>query len=235
MTNGAGWRSRLLNDHWFGELPAGLQDSLLDALRQRRVTPGKPVFERGEPPCGLYALVEGSVRVAESYEHHGTVVHGSPRLPYWFGEVSLFDGLPRTVDMFSFEQSIVLHVPHEVLTRLLEQHPAYWRSFRALISQKLGIPVLSAEQQTLLPVTTSVAWRLLLLVCGYGELDYAARLIRLSDLNAKVMSLAPEVLLPVLELLQKNKVLRIDGEWLQILDLDKLRKAANAAPIKSLS
>ena len=45
MTNGVSWRSRLLSDYWFSHLPADLQDSLLEAARQRRKTPGQRLFD----------------------------------------------------------------------------------------------------------------------------------------------------------------------------------------------
>lgn len=123
MTNGTLWRSRLMSDYWFGQLPAALQDALLGAARQRRITPGKLLFAQGDPPCGLYVLLEGAVRMGSAGQQRLT-----PRLeelvaPFWFGEVSLFDGQPRTLDAYSLVQSIFLQVPQPFIDQWLLEHP----------------------------------------------------------------------------------------------------------------
>ena len=57
------WRECLMTGQWFSHLPASLQNSLLDSARLRRLTAGQCLFRRGDPPCGLYAVLEGTVRV----------------------------------------------------------------------------------------------------------------------------------------------------------------------------
>ncbi len=146
MTNGVSWRSRLLSDYWFSHLPASLQDSLLDAARQRRKTPGRRLFDKGDLPCGVYVLLEGSVRIGGTHEQRLLTHVESTSAPCWFGEVSLFDGLPRRFEVCSLEQSIFLHIPQPFLARLLDRHPEYWRWFAALLSQKVGLPLPNPEK-----------------------------------------------------------------------------------------
>lgn len=235
MTNGAGWRSRLMNDPWFGHLPAALQDSLLDAARQTRKTPGKFLFEKGDAPCGLYALLEGSVRIGGPAEQRLAPRLEHVRTPYWFGEVSLFDGMPRRFDVYSMEQSIFLHVSQPVLTELLDQNPAHWRPFADLLSQKMGINLLRPERIKTLPVKARVAWRLLMLSEGYGHLSHARRLMSFTEIDAqRTADISPPELLDVLQDMQQRKILRLGDEQVEIFDVVKLRKAANALRAKSL-
>ena len=56
-------RSRLMSGQWFSHLPAPFQDSLLAAARERRLTAGQRLFQRGDAPCGLYAVLDGAVRI----------------------------------------------------------------------------------------------------------------------------------------------------------------------------
>ena len=234
MTNGAGWRSRLLNDRWFGGLPAGLQDSLLSAAQQRRVTPGKLLFARGDAPCGLYVLVEGMLRFGAADEQL-PARQGSPiALPYWFGEVSLFDGLPRTRDVYSTEQSILLHIPQATLLELLERHPGYWRPFAELLGQKLDLPLLRPEQLAQLHIRTQVARRLLLLAEGYGDLNGAQRLISLADFSSQpTLSLEQPAVLDIVQTLHERKVLYLGQSHLDVLNISKLRKMAGARYVRS--
>lgn len=223
--NGALWRFRLLTDHWFSHLPAGLQDSLLAASRQRRKTPGKLLFAKGDAPCGLYVLLEGSVRMGAAHEQRLSPKVGEVHTPFWFGEVSLFDALPRRLDAVSLDQTIFLHVPQAALLEMLSRHPEYWRSFAELLSRKLGLPLLRPERLELLPLKARVAWRLLLLCEGYGVLSHARRLIGLDEIEPDA-SPSPSVL-DVLQDLHGRKIIRLADECLEVFDVDKLRRAAN--------
>jgi CRP-like cAMP-binding protein len=224
-----------MNDYWFGHLPAALQDSLLDAARQMRKTPGKFLFEKGQESCGLYALVEGSVRVGSAANQRLGPRLEPVRTPYWFGEVSLFDGLPRRFDVCSVDQTIFLHVPQPVLIELLAKTPAHWRPFADLLSQKIGLNLLRPERIKLLPAKARVAWRLLMLAEGYGHLSHARRLMTFAEIDAqRTADLSPPQLLEVLQDLHQRKILRLGDEQVEIFDVVKLRKAANAIRAKSL-
>ncbi|KPB87168.1 Cyclic nucleotide-binding protein [Pseudomonas syringae pv. maculicola] len=234
MTNGVSWRSRLLSDYWFSHLPAGLQDSLLDAARQQRRTPGRTLFEKGDLPCGLYVLLEGCVRIGAAHEQRLSGVEPM-RAPMWFGEVSLFDGLPRRFEVCSLEQSIFLHVPQQFLLELLDRHPEYWRWFAALLSQKIGLPLQNPEKMRRLPPRARVAWRLLMLSEGYGPLSHARRLIVLEDIQAvECLALSPPALLEVLQDLHERKIVRLGEGKLEVFDVDKLRRVANFSKARAV-
>ncbi|WP_122556528.1 Crp/Fnr family transcriptional regulator [Pseudomonas viridiflava] len=226
MTNGTLWRSRLLSDYWFSNLPAGLQDSLLDAAFQIRKTPGKALFKKDDPACGLYVLVEGGVRVGPAADQRLVPRLEPIRLPCWFGEVSLFDGLPRRFDVVAREQTIFLHVPQRVLMELLDQHPQYRRSFATLLSHKLGLPIPLSDEMARLPARHWVAWRLLMLSEGYGNLSHARRLVTLDEIQPPE-DLSPAVLLDVLQDLHARKVVRLGEGQLEVFEVEKLRKVAN--------
>jgi CRP/FNR family transcriptional regulator, cyclic AMP receptor protein len=222
------WRTRLLTGHWFSNLPAHLQDSLMAAARLRRLTPGKPLFRRGDPPCGLYAVLEGAIRIGSVSEQGKQTLLTRIELPYWFGEVSLFDGLPRTHDAFSESHTILLQVPQAALTRLLEEQPQYWRQFALLMSQKLRLAFVHLEQQTLLPAPARVACRLLLIAEGYGEINHSRRVIEVSQEQlALMLSMSRQTTNKILKDLEAQGVLDISYGEIKILDLQKLRAAAS--------
>ncbi|MDB6144204.1 MAG: cyclic nucleotide-binding domain protein [Pseudomonas sp.] len=222
------WRTRLLTGYWFSNLPADLQDSLIDAARLRRLTPGKPLFRRGDPPCGLYAVLEGAIRIGAVSEHGKQTLLSRIELPYWFGEVSLFDGLPRTHDAFSEAHSILLQVPQAALLKLLEKEPHYWRYFALLMSQKLRLTFVHLEQQSSLPAPARVACRLLLIAEGYGEINHSRRVIEASQEQlAQMLSMSRQTTNKILKDLEADGVLEISYGEIKILDLKKLRAAAS--------
>ncbi len=217
------WRSRLLTGHWFNHLPAHLQDTLLAAAK------GQRLFQRGDPPCGLYAVLEGSVRVGAVSEKGKEALLGVMELPYWFGEISLFDGLPRTHDAYAVGHTILLQVPQEVLLKLLDEHPEYWRHFALLMSQKLRLTFIGLEQLSLMPAPARVAHRLLLIAEGYGELNRSRQLLEVSQEQlAAMLSLSRQSINPILQDFQQQGILRTHYGGIEILDLERLRATASA-------
>ncbi|MFY1665640.1 Crp/Fnr family transcriptional regulator [Pseudomonas sp. Pseu.R1] len=227
MTNGTQWRSWLDNDHWFNDLPASLQDSLLTGMRQRRFTPGKLIFQKGEPACGLYALLDGSLRFNDVNQQSKWLSPVVTARPYWFGEVSLFDDRPRLRDVFAADQLILLHMPQAPLDQLLKDQPRYWRYFGDLLKRKLGLGVPLPDQMTLLPTDERVAFRLVMLAQGYGDMDQSVRIISRVDLHSqRCLGLVPEVVDRVLEGFAERGLLRREHDFISELDIERLRKIA---------
>ena len=71
----AQWHSQLATGQWFSHLPAPFQTSLLAHARLRQLTAGQYLFKRGDPPCGLYAVLEGSLRISAVNEQGKEVVY----------------------------------------------------------------------------------------------------------------------------------------------------------------
>lgn len=227
MTNGTPWRSWLDNDQWFNDLPASLQDSLLLGMRVRRVTPGKLIFEKGHPPCGLYALLDGSLRFNGPKQQSHWQAKAVTARPYWFGEVSLFDEHLRSRDVYAEGQVILLHMPQAVLARVLEDQPGHWRHFGHLLGRKLGLGVPSRDEMILLPTEERVAFRLLMLAEGYGPLDRSVRIVSVADLHSlRCLGLVPEVVDRVLGEFAERGMLRRDHDFISDLNIEKLRTTA---------
>lgn len=227
MTNGTQWRSWLMSDHWFNELPAKLQDSLLISMQQRRVTPGKLISRPDFPPCGFYALLEGTLRMGLHCQQRQWLPANEFRRPYWFGEVSLFEDRPRLQDIYAEDQAITLQMPLQALRNLLKEHPEFLRYFADLLGRKLGLKVPPAGQFILLPTVERVAFRLLMLAEGYGEINGAVRIVPRKDLpSEQCLGLTDEVIDRTLVELCERKVIRRDHDFISIPDSDKLRRLA---------
>lgn len=223
------WRSRLLTSHWFNDLPVKLQDCLWAAAKVRRLTAGQRLFKRGDPPCGLYAILEGSVHIGTTSVKTRDALAFAVDLPYWFGEVSLFDGLPRTQDAFAVGPTIVLQVPQTALLTLLESHPHYWQYFAQLLGRKVQTKCCDPRQPSALSTVTRVAHRLLLVLEGYGQLRSARQVAPLSiEELAASLSLSCAVTELALGTLGQGCVLKVNAGEIEILDLQRLREAASA-------
>jgi CRP-like cAMP-binding protein len=154
------WRLRLATGHWFSHLPAPFQHSLLAHARQRQLEAGQYLFKRGDPPCGLYAVLNGSLRVSAVNAQGKEAILSLVESPYWFGEICLFDGLPRTHDACAVGPCTLLQVPQQALLGILDEHPRYWRDLALLMSQKLRLSFIGLEQLSLMPAPVRLAHRL---------------------------------------------------------------------------
>jgi len=218
------WHSHLTAGHWYSHLPVELQNSLLAMARVRRLPPGHRLFQRGDPPCGMYAVLEGAVRVGSVNEQGKEALLSVVEAPHWFGEICLFDGQPRTHDAMAVGQCTLLHVPQLPLLTLLEEQPLYWRHLALLMSQKLRLTFINLEHLSLMPAPARVAHRLLQIAEGYGEIEPARRSLQLpQEQLALMLSLSRQTTNQILKELQAQGILHLGYGEIEILDIERLR------------
>ncbi len=221
-------RSVLDQGQWFRTLADDLREGLLRAPLMRTLQPDERLFSRGDPPCGLYAVVQGTVRIT-GVSHEGkeallTLIEP----PHWFGEIALFDGLPRTHDAVADTHSQVLQVPHSAVCALVAEHPQRWHAFGVLLSHKLRLAFSAMEDLALLPAAVRVARRLLLIAEDYGERTAGSRrliAVRQEQL-AMMLSLSRQTTNQILRDLEERGIARLTRGEIEILDIEGLRGAA---------
>ena len=219
-------RQQLNAGHWFSHLPEPLQHDLLSQASVRQLNAGQPLFRRGDPPCGLYAVLDGAIRVGAVSRNGKEALLTLVEPPYWFGEISLFDGQPRTHDAYAEGPTRLLQVPQTALLDLLEHQPHYWREFALLMSQKLRLAFIALEEMSLLPAAPRLARRLLLITEGYGETG-PRRVIHLAQEQlALMLALSRQTTNQILKELEARGALRLTYGEIEILDLDCLRQVA---------
>ena len=220
----AAWRACLMQGQWFSHLPSCLQDSLLSLARVRHLSAGQRLFGRGNPPCGLYAVLEGAVRVGAVSEQGKEALLSLIEAPHWFGEICLFDGQPRTHDAYAVGPCILLQLPQAALLAYLDQQPQHWRQLALLMSHKLRLTFINLEQLTLLAAPARVAHRLLMIADGYGEIEPARRVLQLpQEQLALLLSLSRQTTNQILRDLESQGILSLGYGEIEILDASRLR------------
>ena len=221
------YASLLNQGHWFAALPAALSQNLLEMARVQRLDAGQRLFRRGDRPSGLYAVVEGAVRVGAIGENGKEALLTLVEPPYWFGEISLFDGLPRTHDAFAESASTLLLLPQAELLALLERQPQHWRDFALLMSHKLRLAFIALEDMSLLPAAPRLARRLLLIAENYGESEPRRVLHLAQEQLALMLSLSRQTTNQILKELEAQGVVRLTYGEIEILDFAHLRQLAS--------
>ncbi len=218
---------QLSQGHWFAALPQALRHTLLDMAQVQRLDAGQRLFRRGDKPSGLYAVVEGAMRVGAVSETGKEALLTLIEPPYWFGEISLFDGLPRTHDAFADSASTLLLLPQAGLLALLEREPQHWRDFALLMSHKLRLAFIALEDMSLLPAAPRLARRLLLIAENYGESEPRRVLQLAQEQLALMLSLSRQTTNQILKELQAQGVVQLTYGEIEILDFERLRQLAS--------
>lgn len=220
-------RPLLESGQWFSHLPPALRDALLGEARLLQLEPGQRLFRRGDPPCGLYAVLEGMMRVGAVSRDGKEALLTLVEPPYWFGEISLFDGQPRTHDAYAVGPALLLQVPQAAMLQWLDKHPEHWRQLALLMSHKLRLTFISLEQMTLMPAAVRLAHRLLMIAEGYGEIEHSRRVLQLpQEQLALMLGLSRQTTNQLLKELQGQGVVQLHYGEITILDAQRLRAAA---------
>lgn len=215
---------------WFSQLPPPLSQALLEMARVRTLVAGEALFLRDSPPCGLYAVVRGAIRISGQ----GGSATGAKEAvlivlppPVWFGEVSVFDNSVRTHDAHAAGPTTLLHIPHDGLVQWLHQHPQHWRDLALLMADKLRLAFVALEEQAVLPAPVRLARRLVQMAQGYGQIHMQGSSLRTLALTQEQLSLmlgiSRQTTNGILNDLKERHILDVQRGQLEILDLPALQ------------
>lgn len=128
----------LRRGRWFGSLPAVLQSVIVERAITRCYGKGAFIIHEGEPPRGLFALLEGRVhvvrRIAESEQ---ALIHvGEPGL--WFGEHGMLSGRPALASIVTTTNVRTLLLPVAEFQRIVAEEPRCYPQFAALLFERFA-------------------------------------------------------------------------------------------------
>ena len=93
--------------------------SLLAGIAEQvEAPPGTVVCAEGQADLGLHVVVDGTVRVTVGGEERRQLGAGA-----FFGEISLFDGGPRSATVEAMSDVTLLHIPAWGFNAVLKQEP----------------------------------------------------------------------------------------------------------------
>lgn len=164
----------MLANPWFGGLPKRNRQALLVAGERLQLRAGEMLYRQGDAPSGFFGVVSGSFKVSTLREDGKEGILAVMEAGNWFGEISLFDGLPRPHDVTALEAAEVLVVGQPAFEGLMRSH-AFARAMSVLLSSRVRLLYGLVEDAMLRSISTRVARRLLALARGDATLAQASR------------------------------------------------------------
>ncbi len=153
---------------FFSSLSQPLRHAILSRAFVRRLADGSPMASRGSPAEEWCGVAKGAVRVSlvSLSGKQVTLTYCEPGV--WFGDIALFDGMPRTHDADSHGETTLLCVRKADFKELLTQHTELYDALLRLNCRRLRLMFNQFEDLNTRPLAARLAKQILLLAKSYG-------------------------------------------------------------------
>jgi len=210
---------------WFGKLSLKLKGAILSRAIVRRLGDGDPLATRGSAAEEWCGVARGAVRIS-SVSLSGkqvTLTYAEPGT--WFGDIALFDGLPRTHDADAHGATTMLVVRKPDFKELLSQHVELYDALLRLNCRRLRLMFDQFEDLNTRPLQARLAKQILLLARSYGiaqgeEIRIGLTLAQ-EDL-AQLLGASRQRVNQELKGFEREGAVRVEPTRLVVLSRDKL-------------
>jgi CRP/FNR family transcriptional regulator, cyclic AMP receptor protein len=152
----------------FADLPRAPLDELAHLVRRRTYQRGATIFHKGDPGTGLYLITQGRVKVITPSETGEEALLAMLESGDVFGELALFDGLPRSATVVALQQTGVLLLYRDDFVDFVEHHSEVAIALFSVLSRRLRTTNELIEDASFLDVPGRLAKRLLDLADRHG-------------------------------------------------------------------
>ncbi len=214
---------------WFSKLSPALKSAILARSNVRRLADSDPLATRGSPAEEWCGVARGAVRIS-SVSLAGkqvTLTYAEPGS--WFGDIALFDGLPRTHDADAHGPTTLLVVRKPDFRELLAQHAELYDALLRLNCRRLRLMFDQIEDLNTRPLQARLAKQVLLLARSYGiaqgqEIRIGLALAQ-EDL-AQLLGASRQRVNQELKGFEREGAVRVEPTRLVVLSRDKLMQIA---------
>jgi CRP-like cAMP-binding protein len=218
-------RSNIDAGSWFSKLSQPLRNDILARAVVRRIADGAMLSARGAPAEEWCGVAKGAVRVS-SVSLSGkqiTLTYVEPGT--WFGDISLFDGMPRTHDSNAHGDTTLLVVRKADFRELLAQHSELYEALLRLNCRRLRLLFDTVEDLNTRPLASRLAKQILLLARSYGvaqgdEIRIGLQLAQ-EDI-AQLLGASRQRVNQELKSFERDGAVRIEPTRLVVLSKEKL-------------
>jgi CRP-like cAMP-binding protein len=210
---------------WFSKLSSTLRAAILSRSVVRHLEDGAPLASRGAPAEQWCGVASGAVRISTVSLSGKQVTLTYVEPGTWFGDIALFDGLPRTHDANAHGATTLLVVRKPDFKALLAQHVELYDALLRLNCRRLRLMFDLFEDLNTRPLAARLAKQILLLAKSYGieqgeELRVGLQLAQ-EDL-AQLLGASRQRVNQELKGFEREGAVRVEPTRLVVLSREKL-------------
>ena len=227
-------QATLQHNPWFAALEPSLRAAIVERARLRGLRDGELLFRRGDAGADWYAVLSGALKVGAvgPQDRELTLTYLEPGA--WFGEISIFDGQPRTHDAQAQGPTEVLQLSGLDFEAVYAAHPSFARALLQLQCARLRLLFGALEEANALPLEQRLARQLLNLGRSHGqaEMDGALRIaLHLpQDALAQLLGTTRQRINQALKAWEREGMLRQRYGEIALLQQPRLRQLAEGGP-----
>lgn len=151
----------LLRASWLADLPDEIVMQAAADASVRTFEDGAPIYARGDNCDGCYTIAHGLVRFTRATADGHTTTIAVFEASNWFGELSIFDGMPRAHDAYALGAVTLLFHAKTDFMRLLSRYPVIYERFTKMLSLRLRATFNLVEEAAVATLPQRLARRLL--------------------------------------------------------------------------
>ena len=210
---------------WFSKLSPTLRAAILARAVVRRLADGDALAARGTAAQEWCGVAHGAVRIStvSLAGKQVTLTYAEPGT--WFGDIALFDGLPRTHNADAHGATTLLVVRKADFKQLLDQHVELYDALLRLNCRRLRLMFEQFEELNTRPLQARLARQILLLARSYGVVQGDEIRIGLAlaqeDL-AQLLGASRQRVNQELKGFEREGAVRVEPTRLVVLSRDKL-------------
>nr|WP_295083102.1 Crp/Fnr family transcriptional regulator [uncultured Roseateles sp.] len=223
-------RNNIESGSWFSRLSPTLRSDILSRASVRRLGDDSLLSCRGEPAEEWVGVAKGAVRVSSVSLAGKQVALTYVEPGTWFGDISLFDGLPRTHDATTHGETTLLIVRKPDFRALLQAHSELYEALLRLNCRRLRLMFDTVEDLNTRPLASRLAKQILLLARSYGieqgdEIRIGLQLAQ-EDL-AQLLGASRQRVNQELKGFERDGAVRVEPTRLVVLNKEKLLAIAS--------
>ncbi len=216
---------------WFGGLPEGLRQAILNRARVRRAAAGTALARRGQANSSWIGVVRGACRLGTPLSDGRSFTLDFIGPGQWFGDIAAVDGGANALDLIAHVPSTLLEVPCFELRHLIDTHGELREGLLQLNCSRLRYMVRRFEELHTLALPQRLAREVQRLATRFGRAVDEGVWIELAlsqgDLAALVGGSRQRVN-RALGQMQQVGILRLGPARLLLLDATRLAAVADA-------
>ncbi|MBI4983976.1 MAG: Crp/Fnr family transcriptional regulator [Rhodocyclales bacterium] len=209
----------------FRELSPAQIERIAADTREKRLTKGATLFQKGDDAHGFYFVIFGQIKLALSSAEGNEKVVEIIGPQQSFGEAVMFMNRPYPVFAEALADSLLLYVARATVFELLETDATFARALLAGLSRRLHSLIADVESYSMRSSLQRVIGYLLQL--GDAEDPAAAMALTLptsKQVVASRLNLTPETFSRVLHDLTEAGLIDVQGKQITVHDLQRLRE-----------
>lgn len=213
----------------FADLAPGELQSLAARARRRAYQAEEVIFYQDDPGESFFAIASGMVRIVLPSVQGQEAVLVLLGPGEFFGELSLFDGQPRSASAIAMGPTETIVILRDDFLSFLQEHPRAALTVLAVLSRRLRRTDELIGDAIFLDVPTRIAKKLLELADTFGEeveqgVEIAIRL-RQQDV-ANMVGASRESVNRFLALMEGRGLIHMEKQRITVLRPEELRRTA---------